>query len=267
MQKVVYNKFRKVVYEATGINLGQKKDTLVAARVGKRMRALGITDYRDYLGLVLDDASGEEMRQLVDAICTNVTSFFREEDHFALVREAVRDRLAAGQKRIRIWSAACSTGEEVYSLAIALHGLAAAVPGADLRILGTDLSTKALRTAMLGQYSAARVAGVHPKLRTACFTRRMVDGETTYTVRPVLREAVTFRQLNLARPPFPMNGPIDVVLCRNVMIYFDDKVRQGLLREIDRLLAPGGHLLVGHAESLSGTRRFVCTRPSVYMKA
>jgi chemotaxis protein methyltransferase CheR len=266
VQPAVYKRFRRVVYDATGINLGPSKDTLVAARVGKRMRALGLTSYRAYLERVADDATGEEMRQLVDAICTNVTSFFREEDHFAYVREVVLARLREGETRIRLWSAACSTGEEVYSLAIALADIAEAWPSADIRILGTDLSTKALRVALDATYPAARVEPVLPALRSRYFAKHGRGTDAAYTVRPDVRRLTTFRQVNLARPPYALKGPLDVVMCRNVMIYFDQPVRERLLDEVRRLLRPGGHLLVGHAESLNGTSGFAAACPSTYVR-
>lgn len=264
MQQVVYEGFREVVYEATGINLGPRKQALVAARVGKRMRALGLTDHDDYLARVAADPTGTEMTLLVDAICTNVTSFFREQDHFGFVRQAVIEQKAAGQRRFRIWSAACSTGEEVYSLAMTLHDLT--LDGCDIRILGTDLSTKALRAALAGSYPAKRLADVHPDIRHRFFRKTGDKEATTYQVKPCIGEMAVFRQLNLSRPPFPIGGPLDIVLCRNVMIYFDKPVRDRLLAETHRLLKPGGYLSVGHAETLSGTPGFAPLQPSVYVK-
>jgi chemotaxis protein methyltransferase CheR len=267
VQQQVFNKFRQVVYRETGISLGPSKEALVAARVGKRLRALGIDDYETYLEQVESDASGEEMTQLVDSICTNVTSFFREEEHFSLVRQLVGERFALGEDRIRIWSAACSTGEEVYSLAMTLSDIGDAQRDLDLKILGTDLSTRALSTALSARYQSQKVAALHPELLRTFFCEDVADDGIHYCVAPELCEMTVFRQLNLARPPFPLKGPLDVVLCRNVMIYFDQSVREGLLGEISRLLRPGGHLIVGHAESLSGTRSgLVPVAPSVYVK-
>lgn len=268
MQPAVFDEFRKVVYDATGIALGPSKEALVAARVGKRMRTLGLTSYRSYLKRVTRDDSGAEMTQLVDAICTNVTSFFREEDHFGFVREVLLAKRAEGQTRFRIWSAACSTGEEPYSLAIALHQAFSMDPAVDLRILATDLSSKALRVAQAAEYAPERVSELHRELVKRSFTRRGKGLETHYEVKPAIRETVVFRQLNLSRPPFPLKGPLDVVMCRNVMIYFDKAVREALLGEMYRLLAPGGYLLVGHAESLSGLRGgFVPLAPSIYSRS
>jgi len=265
MQQTTYNRFRDVVYDATGISLGPSKQALVAARVGKCMRVLGITDYREYLARVAADDTGVELTRLVDAICTNVTSFFREEDHFAFVRRVVSEQRAAGCRRFRIWSAACSTGEEVYSLAITLHDLAS--EDCDIRILGTDLSTKALRAAQEGMYAASRLADVHPEIRRTWFTKHGSGERAAYSVKQELRDMVVFRKINLSRPPFALNGPLDIVLCRNVMIYFDLPVRERLLAEIHRLLAPGGYLSLGHAESLSDRGNgFKAVQPSTYVR-
>lgn len=265
MQQAVYNRFRNVVYEATGINLGPSKQALVASRVGKRMRALGVADYRDYIRIVSADESGVEMTHLVDAICTNVTSFFREDEHFAFVRSVVAERAAAGQDRFRIWSAACSTGEEPYSLAMSLQDLSSET--CDIRILGTDLSTKALRVALAGRYPENKLVSVHPEVRDRYFDVVGSDEGREFVVTREIRDMVTFRQLNLANPPFPMNGSLDIVLCRNVMIYFDKPVRDRLLAEIHRLLTPGGYLSIGHAESFSGKAfGFEALRPSVYVR-
>lgn len=262
MNASIYDRYRSIVYAETGISLGPSKQALVASRVGKRMRALGLSDYDEYLRQVDEDETGTERGQLVDAICTNVTSFFRESDHFAFVRETVVRDHAAGRERFRIWSAACSTGEEAYSLAMSVHDLSE--DGCDIRILGTDLSVKALRVAIAGTYPASKVENVNARLRDRFFYERDVAGTTSYEVTSELRSLVALRQLNLSRPPFPMHGPLDIVLCRNVMIYFDKPVRERLLAEIHRLLKPGGHLIVGHAETLSGADGFHALQPSIY---
>lgn len=267
MPSRVFNSYRRVVYDATGISLGPSKQALVAARVGKRLRALGISDYCSYLKLVEEDPAGEEMTQLIDCICTNVTSFFREEQHFEFVRDAVSSAVDAGQSKIRIWSAACSTGEEVYSLAMALYDFPHGDKAVDLKILGTDLSTKALKQAMEGVYPAQKVACLHPDLVNAHFFREAEGGRVNYRVRPELQALAVFRQANLARPPLAVKGPLDIVVCRNVMIYFDRNVREALVRDMLRVLKPGGYLVLGHAESLSGIRSgFTPIAPSIYRK-
>jgi chemotaxis protein methyltransferase CheR len=267
MQQAIFERFRRVVYDASGIALGPRKKALLAARVGKRMRALGVTDYGAYLGRVSSDTTGAELTQLVDAVCTNVTGFFREEDHFVFLKEAIAGWIAEGRTRLRFWSAACSTGEEPYTLAMVVEACLVSRRDIDIKILGTDLSTRALAGAAEGAYKPQKLAGLPPALVDRFFVPVQEGDEVRYSVAQSLRDMTVFRQLNLARPPFGIRGPLDAVLCRNVMIYFDKPVREALLQEIARLLRPGGHVIVGHAESLSGLATgLVPVRPSVYVK-
>ena len=266
MDRKTFDKFRQIVYEKSGITLGPTKEALVSARVGKRMRALAIGDPREYLKYVLNDATGEEFVNLIDAISTNVTSFFRESQHFDFIRDTVVQWRKSGQTRFTLWSAASSTGEEPYSLAITL----AEIFGRDLssvRILATDISTRVLAKCKEGIYTADRVDTVPTALRERYFDAVQADGQRQYRVKDNLRRMIKFARLNLNEHPFPMKGPMDIVLCRNVMIYFDNDVRSRLLAEIHRLLKPGGYLLVGHAESLTGmVSAFKSVRPSIYVK-
>lgn len=258
----VFEKIRGLVHRKSGIALGDGKETLVRARLGKRMRALGITDYREYLSRVEDDPTGEELVHLLDVVSTNVTSFYREADHFQILADEVRRRTAVGQKRLRLWSAACSTGEEPYTMAMTCLGSAGAET--ELKILATDLSTQVLERARAGFYEASKVEPIPPALLERSFEREAGG----YRVRPSVRNAVSFARLNLMEIPYPMSGPFDAVFCRNVMIYFDAAGRRRVVGEIVRLLRPGGLLFVGHAESLSGwSTGLKVVGPSAYAKS
>jgi len=266
MERRAFDQFRKLVYERSGIALSEQKEALVSARVAKRMRALQIDTHRDYLDYVTDDRSGSEIVRLMDVITTNVTSFFREPDHFDVLRDYVKDKLGQGRRRFRFWSAACSTGEEPYSMAITISEVLGG-RNADVKILATDLSTSVLRHCTAGVYEQKRVETVPSALLKRYFTKQGRNEAAQYTVGSDLRKLIVFRRLNLSRPPFPMKGPLDIVFCRNVMIYFDNRVRRALLADIYRLLAPEGYLLVGHSESLTGmVSDFGPLRPSVYRK-
>jgi chemotaxis protein methyltransferase CheR len=264
--KSIFNRFRKIVYEKSGISLGPGKTALVSARVSKRMRALNIEEPRAYLRYLMNDTSGDELVQLLDVISTNVTSFFREPDHFEFLAEIVQDWLRGGLRSLRIWSAAASTGEEPYSIAMTLLEQSAAAD-VDLRILATDISTRVLRASREGRYEMAQVEAVPQALRAKYFDRLNENGSVVFSARVNLKSLITFRRLNLSRPPFAMKGPFDVIFCRNVMIYFDDSVRQRLVDEMHRLLRNGGFLLVGHSESLVGiSSDFRMVKPAVYVK-
>ena len=273
MEARTFNKFRQLVYEKSGITLGPGKETLVSARVGKRMRALSMDDHGAYLRHVLDDPTGGELVHLIDAISTNVTSFFRESNHFDLVGRLLSEWIAQGQRRFRFWCAASSTGEEPYSLAITLLETMAPSQGrlghqdVEVKILATDISTRVLEKCRCGQYGQDKLQTMPPTLRDRYFDRVRESQEPRYVAKPVLKKLITFSRINLATPPFPMQGPFDVVFCRNVMIYFDNAIRSNLIHDIYRLLKPGGYLLVGHAESLTGMMSdFQIVQPSTYVK-
>jgi len=266
MDLETFNKFRKIVYEMSGIALADGKLAMVKARVGKRMRALKIHDDRKYLQYVMDDRSGHELINLLDAISINVTSFCREAIHFDIFKDLLLDWCRKGQTKFRIWSAASATGEEPYTLAMtaleALQGYKT-----DIKILATDISTEALADCQLGTYSKEKMDAVPALLREKYFFCHQQGGCLYYTVKPELKKIVVFKRLNLSTPPFPMRGPFDVVFCRNVMIYFDNRVRSNLLQEIARLLREGGYLMVGHAESLAGMLSGLKpVKPSVYIR-
>jgi chemotaxis protein methyltransferase CheR len=266
MDTRVFEEFSKIIYERSGITLRPGKESLVASRVQKRMRSLRIVEYRDYLDHVLGDSSGQEMVLLLDAISTNLTFFFREPDHFELLGKVVRDSLSTGQRRLRIWSAASSSGEEPYSMGMTVLE-ALQDDSVDARILATDLSTRMLDKCHAGVNDAGRLKDVPPAMRQKYFQKSGRGDGAHFEVGPRLRSLISFRRLNLSTPPFPMQGPFDVVFCRNVMIYFDKAVRERLVGEIYRLLRPGGWFIVSHSESLMGLKTsFRQIRPSVFVK-
>ncbi|MEW6439864.1 MAG: CheR family methyltransferase [bacterium] len=267
MNQAALDRFRRIVYDRSGIVLGASKEALIRARLAKRMRALGIQDPKAYLRRLAGDGAGAELVALVDVVSTNVTSFFREEEHFSFLQQAVSKWAAGGQRRFRFWSAACSTGEEPLSMAMAVLEALGGRAG-DLKILATDISTRVLEHCSRGVYEKAKLAAVPVPLRERYFESRAAAPETPCAVREELKRRVVFRWLNLSKTPFPMRGPFDAIFCRNVMIYFDKRVRRQLLAEIERLLKPGGYLMVGHAESLAAMGGpFRIVMPSVYRRA
>lgn len=266
MQQHIFEQFKQLVYDTSGITLGPQKVALVNARVSRRMRSLGIEDHAHYLNYVAQDESATELVLLLDSISTNVTSFFREPAHYDVLRNLIAEWDIARQPRFRIWCAASSTGEEPYCLAMTtLEALGGRHP--DFRILATDISTAVLQRARTGTYTAATMEPVPERLRKKYFRPSGQGKDMTYTVTESLRNTISFNRLNLSAPPFPMKGPMDVVFCRNVMIYFDLTVRTRLVQEIIRLLKPGGYLMIGHSESLTGIDVPLRTiQPAVYQK-
>lgn len=266
MDRRLFDKLRSIIYEKSGIALHEGKEALVCARLRKRMRVLGIQDYREYVSRVSNDEDGAETIGLIDAISTNVTSFFREPVHFDFLGKAMSDWLKAGKKRFRFWSAACASGEEPYSIAMTLLETVKD-QCVDMRILATDISTQALEKGMRGAYEEQKISPVPPHLRTRYFERLKSQNGAFFAVTETLAKPILFRRLNLSATPFPMSGPMDAIFCRNVLIYFDQKTRRNLLDEAYRLLKKGGYLMVGHAESLTGMiSDFRPVRPSIYVK-
>ncbi len=256
-----------LIYERAGIRLHDGKQPLIRARLGKRMRALGISEFSDYCDLLRSREGEAELTHTVDALTTNFTSFLREEQHFRfLVQEALPAVLTPGQKQFKVWSAATATGEEPYSLAIYLAEHFPLSAGWDWQILATDISTKALKHAEAGVYSEDRLTTLPPEWLRRYFQRGEGQWEGYYRVKPTLSSRIRFQQLNLLGN-YPFSGPFQVIFCRNVMIYFDRPTQEQLVNHLHTMLAPGGWLMVGHSESLTGlTSPFKCLKPSIYRR-
>jgi chemotaxis protein methyltransferase CheR len=269
MDPKVFLGFRKLAHKHAGIALRDNKEALVSARIAKRVRVLGLASEDQYLEYLQNDKSGAELVSFLDVISTNFTSFFRESDHFDLLKEELALRVKEGAKRIRIWCAASSSGEEPYTLAMTLaEALERKVD--DWRLLATDISLRVLETASEGSYEADKLAQVPRLLREKYFRTEPGPASEAAMLRvvPELRERIVFKRLNLSLLPFPLGGGLDVVFCRNVMIYFDVSVRQPLVNEIERLLRPGGLLVIAHSETLNGLKSGLkMLKPSVYRKA
>ncbi len=268
MRPAVFKAFCDLAYSQAGITLGDEKRALVTARVGKRLRALQLKDEGEYLEVLSGHDGERELVEFLDVISTNFTSFYREPAHFDRLSAHLGESLAAGQSSYSVWCAASSTGEEPYTIALTLDALFAGRP-VDWRILATDISTRVLGLARQGRYRQQQVQSVPRALLARHFLKQPGDGdEASFEVAAPLKSHLTFARLNLAHPPYPMRGPFDAVLCRNVMIYFDAPVRQRLVTEIERLVKPGGLVFVGHAETLNGLKTSLqLLVPSVYRRA
>lgn len=257
----------QLVYERSRVQLNEGKQALIRARLGKRMRALRYTCLADYCDHLRTHAGAEEITHVVDALTTNFTSFLREEDHFRfLVEKALPERLGRQPRRFHLWSAACASGEEPYSLAFYLDQTFPPADGWDWRILATDISTKVLGQAQAGIYPDSRLGSLPTAWLRKYFQRGVGTKEGLFRVKTQLRERITFRQVNLLELP-DIPDRFEAVLCRNVMIYFDRNTQQQLVETLGRFLVPSGYLLIGHSESLVGLPiPFRCLRPSYYQK-
>ena len=270
LRDIDFEKLSRLVYEQSGINLHAGKKELVKARLSKRLREGKFGSFRDYYHYVTSGKGIDELVGMIDSISTNLTSFFREESHFHKLYEIVPEMIkpAYNKRRmpkLRIWSAGCSTGEEPYSLAITAREI---VDGrnCDLRILGTDISTRTLKTAVAGIYPKEKTNNIPPLLLRKYFQIGQKRWSNYYRVKKEIKDIITFRRFNLMEIP-SFNNPFDIIFCRNVMIYFDKETQDGLVNRFYDKLKEGGYFFAGHSESLTGlTHRFKYIEPSVYRK-
>ena len=255
--------------EQAGIKLSDAKRELVYARLSKRLRSLGIQSFGEYCDL-LRNGDAEELVHCINAITTNVTTFFREIHHFEFLEktalpELIEHKTSIGSRRLRLWSAGCSSGEEPYSLEIVLREQPALQYWDDL-VLATDLDTHILEQANRGHYNIKQLEKVSPERVRRWFREGTGKNANLVSVVPELRERIRFRQLNL-KNNWPMHGPFDVIFCRNVVIYFDKEMQKKLFNRFADILAPNGYLFIGHSESLFGiSDRFEVAGRTIYKK-
>jgi chemotaxis protein methyltransferase CheR len=260
-----FEQIRSLARERFGLDLRSGKEELVTARLSKRIRNWGFRTFQQYYDHVLADRSGEALVEMIDSLTTNHTMFLREPEHFDFLRDTIAAEFG-GRNLLEIWSAACSTGEEPYSIAVCLLEKLGMDAAARIRILASDISTRALNAARQGVYAESRFDGFPGTWLRKYFLRGDGKWKGWYRVKPEVRGMVDFRRINLMEPLGNL-PKFAVVFCRNVMIYFDKPTQEDLLRRLADRLEPGGYLLTGHSESLLGSRQALeYVRPAVYRK-
>lgn len=261
MGELEFRRFQKLIYEAAGIHLAPVKRSMVAGRLAKRLKVLQLPDFVSYVRYV--DLNAAEYQLVVDLLTTNETYFFREPKHFDFLREKVLGQFSRGQK-FQVWSAACSSGEEPYSVAMLL---ADELGNNGWRILASDISTQVLARAKLGLYPLTRTEGI-PQTYLKKYCLRGVDREAgNLLVDKSLREKVDFEQVNLLEPPRGM-PTFDVVFLRNVLIYFQADTKKHVVTQVIKNLKPGGYLFIGHSETLNGMEcGLQQVAPAIYRKS
>ncbi len=253
------------LYDVCGIRLREGNEAWVISRLGHRVRATALPSLGAYIDAMIDGDLPDELPHFIDALTTNKTNFFRESAHFDFLTDVVFPRLAASAHEIRIWSAACSSGEEPYTMAMVVRDHLPVEAQHRTRILATDISNRILATARAARYSGTQLQGLSPEVLRKHLELQPGNTEA-WMVKREVRDMVKFARLNLIAA-WPMRGQFDVILCRNVMIYFDRETQARLVDRFAALLSPGGILCVGHAESLSGfAHGLEQLRPAVYRK-
>jgi chemotaxis protein methyltransferase CheR len=243
-----------MIYSDAGIYLNDSKASLVYSRLSKHIRQLGLPGFRDYCDLVSSPSGAAERREMLSFLTTNFTRFFRENHHFDHLKNEVLPELVARAKaggRVRIWSAACSDGQEPYSIALTVLSMLPNAAEYDFKILATDIDPKILAAARAGVYDEAALETVSQPMRKQWFTETNAQGRRKWQVDDRLKRLITFNELNLLGN-WPFKGPFDVIFCRNVVIYFDEPTQMKIWSRFAEHLPVGGHLYIGHSERVSG---------------
>ncbi len=266
-----FRAFRELIFQEAAISLSDAKRALVCSRLSKRLRHYGFKSFSQYYEYLMEaDPAGAERLQMINCITTNKTDFFRERHHFDFLREQffpkLRERCpAGGARRLRVWSAGCSSGEEPYSIGITAREFFSALPGWDMKILASDIDTDMLRAGEQGIYPAERLESVPAEFTRRHFLRGRGEWAGYYKVRAELRDLVTFRRINFAEESWPIRARFDVIFCRNVIIYFNRATQRRLFERLAGYLQPDGCLMVGHSESLQWlSDMFVPLRGTIY---
>jgi chemotaxis protein methyltransferase CheR len=248
------NEIATMIYADAGIYLNETKASLVYSRLSKHIRSLGLKGFRDYCQLVASPAGAAARRDMLSHLTTNFTRFFRENHHFEHLKTDVLPQLIARAKaggRVRIWSAACSDGQEPYSIALTVLSLLPNAADYDFRILATDIDPKILALARAGAYDATALETVSPAMRKQWFSEVEVGGRFKWRIDDRVKRLITFNELNLMAQ-WPVKGPFDVIFCRNVVIYFDEPTQMKIWSRFAGVLDSGGYLYIGHSERVSG---------------
>lgn len=267
-----FNFLRKLIFEKSGISLNNGKLDLVRTRLTKRLRHLNVQTFKEYSRMLSEQPDGPEIFNMLDAISTNKTSFFREPQHFDFLNKTALPRLIKEKEKtrdkvFRLWSAGCSTGEEPYTLAITLLEFLQKYPSYKIEILATDLSTQVLKMGITGVFEKNRTEGIPPLLFRKYFLQGKNKWKGYYKVKQELSKIVHFERFNLMQDNFSFSFPFDIVFCRNVMIYFEKKTQENLINKFYSVIKPGHYLLIGHSESLMGVKhKFGYVQPTIYIK-
>ncbi|MBN1868629.1 methyltransferase [Candidatus Sumerlaeota bacterium] len=269
----LYFKFANLIYGAAGISLGDARRGLLRSRLSRRIRTLGLQSFDEYWSIVSrQDVLGDEFVEMLDAVSTNQTEFFREEQHFRFIGDTVLPALSIHgrtnrTRQLRFWSAGCSSGQEPYTLAMVVRESLPAGAAWQVRILATDISTRMLRIAREGVYEEGNIMAVPRRLRQRYMDREKRPRGDSYRIRADLKRMIAFRRLNLMEEEFPFSDEFDVILCRNVMIYFDRPTRERVVNRLYEHLVPGGYLFIGRRESLNSLESpFRLVQPSIYVR-
>ncbi len=260
-----FKRIAAIAFQDAGLDIAPTKMAMVHTRLARRLRTLGLASYEDYCALIESPEGTAERREVISALTTNVSHFFREDHHFERLANEVlpllRQKLETGG-RVRIWSAGCSNGQEPYSIAMSILANYALPDSADFRILATDIDPKVIAFARKGVYDERMISGVSEPFLQRFFIRHQEETTTNWEVHGSLKKLIVFKELNLLKP-WPMQGKFDVIFCRNVVIYFNEETQAKLWKGFSEAMHPGAWLFLGHSERVSD--KFATILPSAGM--
>jgi chemotaxis protein methyltransferase CheR len=246
-----FDKLRDLVYKISGISLANTKKELVISRFSKRLKELKLNSFGEYYDLIISPSGFSEVQNFINSITTNKTDFFREAHHFDfIVSTFIPQVVASSRPVVRIWSAACSTGEEPYTIAMVMAKYLVEPYGIPVKILGTDIDTNVLKTAARGVYDSHAIGQVPEKYLKKYFLRGKGDSFGLYKIKDEIRSMVTFKQLNFIASEYPITSTFDIIFCRNVIIYFSPETKKMVVSKLFRYLNEGGYIMMGHSETL-----------------
>lgn len=258
-----FEQIRKIVYDFCGINLHEGKQALVRGRLMKRLRSLQLNNFTEYLDYIENDDSGKEFSQFIDILTTNKTSFFRESSHFEFLEKEIIPKI--GNRPLKWWSAGCSSGEEPITMAMILKEGVSMTSKPPVRILATDLSNEVIQFAKMGVYPKDKLKDI-PGILLKRYFKAHPENKDHFIVDETIKSLITYGRLNLLNR-WPMKGPFHIIMCRNVMIYFDKETQRRLVERFYHLLEPGGYLFIGHSESITNKEIGLRTvLPAAYQK-
>jgi len=254
-----FNFLKDIIYDKTGIALAPHKKIMLQSRLNIRLRQNHIANFVEYVNKLKNDKIfyNQEIPEIINRITTNKTDFFRENHHFEYLKNtcfpSIEEKAkTTGRRKVRIWSSASSTGEEPYSLAITVAEFFQGKPGWDIKIYASDIDTNVLNTAQKGSYKEERLSPVKTEYKTKYFTVTQTDKEKEFTAKPILKDLLIFKKINLLEEPYPIQEKIDIIFCRNVIIYFDKPTQKKIFNQMERLLVDDGILIIGHSETMFG---------------
>ncbi len=246
-----FNKLRSLVFKVSGISLADTKKELVISRFSRRVKGLKLNSFSEYYNLLVSPSGFTEVQNFINSITTNKTDFFRESHHFDfIISNFIPEILAKGKKPVRIWSAACSTGEEPYTIAMVMHRHLVEPYSIPVKIFASDIDTNALKTASAGVYDSQTISPIPEHYLKRYFLRGKDNNKGLFKIKNEIREMVTFKKLNFIAEEYPITNTFDIIFCRNVIIYFNAETKKLVISKILRFLNEGGYLMMGHSETL-----------------